>query len=132
MKVRKLLKDERGSLSIEFLGILPLYFLLFLLLWQVVASGYAVISLKAVASDAAQVYAVSEDYYEKKEVVDHSLGGSSLLKNHSFVIQNVHGSAALFEIKITARHPLVFLPDSMANLASISIDSKATGKVLVP
>ncbi|PYF07647.1 hypothetical protein [Ureibacillus chungkukjangi] len=132
MKRRERLKDERGSLSIEFLGILPLYFLLFLLLWQVVASGYAVISLKAVASDAAQVYAVSEDYYETKEVIDQSIGGSSLLRNHYFVIQNVSGSADLFEIKITASHPLVFLPDSFANRASISIDSKATGKVLVP
>ncbi|QCR31546.1 pilus assembly protein [Lysinibacillus sp. SGAir0095] len=132
MKIRKRLKDERGSLSIEFLGILPLYFLLFLLLWQVVASGYAVISLKAVASDAAQVYAVSEDYYETKEVIDQSIAGSSLLQSHSFVIQNVSGSGDLFEIKITARHPLVFLPDSMASLASITIDSEATGKVLVP
>ena len=75
MKVRRLIKDEKGSLSIEFLGILPLYFLLFLLLWQVVASGYAVISLKAAASDAAQVYAVSEDYYETKEVIDLFMEG---------------------------------------------------------
>lgn len=97
-----------------------------------VASGHAVISLKAVASDAAQVYAVSEDYYETKEVIDQSIGGSSLLRNHNFVIQNVSGNADLFEIKITASHPLVFLPDSIANRASISIDSKATGKVLVP
>ena len=132
MKVRKLLKEERGSLSIEFLGILPLYFLLFLLLWQVVASGYAVLSLKSAASDAAQVYAVSEDYYETKEVIDQALAGSSILRNHYFVIQNVPGGADLFEIKITARHPLVFLPDKMAEMALITIDSEATGKVLVP
>ena len=132
MKVRRLIKDEKGSLSIEFLGILPLYFLLFLLLWQVVASGYAVISLKAAASDAAQVYAVSEDYYEAKEVIDQSIGGSSILRNHHFVIQKVSGSADLFEIKITARHPLVFLPNSIAKRTAFTIDSKATGKVLVP
>ena len=132
MHARKLLKEERGSLSIEFLGILPLYFLLFLILWQVVASGYAVMSLKATASDAAQVYAVSEYYYEAKEVIDQALAGSSILRNHYFVIQNVPGGSDLFEIKITARHPLVFLPDSMANQALITIDSKATGKVLVP
>lgn len=132
MKVRKLLKEERGSLSIEFLGILPLYFLLFLLLWQVVASGYAVISLKAAASDAAQVYAVSEDYYEAKEVIDQSIGDGSILQNHQFVVQDVPGNPDLFEIKITAQHPLVFLPKRIANQALISIDSKATGKVLVP
>ena len=42
MKKFKGVRNERGSLSIEFLGILPFYFLFFLLLWQVVASGYAV------------------------------------------------------------------------------------------
>lgn len=132
MKTRKILKNERGSLSIEFLGILPLYFLLFLLLWQVVASGYAVISLKAAASDAAKVYAVSEDYYETKEVIDESIGGASILQDHQFVIRNVPGSSDLFEITITAKHPLVFLPDSIADSALISLDSKAIGKVLVP
>lgn len=129
---KKIVKNERGSLSIEFLGILPLYFLLFLLLWQVVASGYAVISLKAAASDAAQVYAVSEDYNEAKEVIDRSLGGSSILQNHQLSVLAVPGNSELFEIKITANHPLVFLPDQMANSALISIDSTATGKVLVP
>jgi len=132
MKEGNLLKEERGSLSIEFLGILPLYFLLFLLLWQVVASGYAVLSIKATASDAAQVYAVSEDYYETKKVIDESLSGSSIVQNHQFVIRNVGGSSDLFEIKITASHPLVFLPNSFAQKALITIDSKATGKVLVP
>ncbi|RTQ94046.1 TadE/TadG family type IV pilus assembly protein [Lysinibacillus telephonicus] len=132
METRKILKNERGSLSIEFLGILPLYFLLFLLLWQVVASGYAVISLKAAASDAAKVYAVSEDYYETKEVIDESIGGASILQDHQFVIRNVPGSSDLFEITITAKHPLVFLPDSIADSALITLDSKAIGKVLVP
>lgn len=132
MKGRKLLKEERGSLSIEFLGILPLYFFLFLLLWQVVASGYAVISLKAAASDGAQVYAVSGDRLETEEVINKSIGSSSILQNHQVSIHNVPGSADLFEIKISAKHPLVFLPDSIAKLASINIDSKATGKVLVP
>ncbi|RHW39904.1 pilus assembly protein [Lysinibacillus yapensis] len=129
---KNILKNERGSLSIEFLGILPLYFLLFLLLWQVVASGYAVISLKAAASDAAQVYAVSEDYFETKEVIEKSIGGSSLLREHQFAIQSVAGNSDLFEIKITANHPLVFLPDAIANSALIPINSTATGKVLVP
>ena len=36
MKRFKVVRNERGSLSIEFLGILPFYFLFFLLLWQVV------------------------------------------------------------------------------------------------
>jgi hypothetical protein len=131
MRVRKILKNERGSLSIEFLGILPFYFLFFLLLWQIVASGYAVLNLKSIASDAAQVYAMSEDYAETKEVIDKSIEGGELLKNQSFVINRDAGTN-LFVVNITASHPLVFLPNSWKEKTLITINAKATGKVLAP
>ncbi|TSI04276.1 pilus assembly protein [Lysinibacillus sp. BW-2-10] len=132
MKVKKLLNNEKGSLSIEFLGILPFYFLFFLILWQVVASGYAVLNLKAAATDAAQVYAMSKDYWETKDTIDQTIGSGSLLTDHSFLIEPDSADPNFFVITVTAKHPLVFLPESMADLATITIDSKATGKVFVP
>lgn len=132
MRVRKILKSEKGSQSIEFLGILPFYFLFFLLLWQIVASGYAVLNLKSIASDAAQIYAMTENYIETKEVIDKSIEGGELLKNHSFVIERDQGNTSLFVVTITASHPLVFLPNSWKEKTLITINSKATGKVLVP
>ncbi|MFC7685690.1 pilus assembly protein [Ureibacillus sp. GCM10028918] len=104
--------------------------MLFLLLWQVVASGYAVISLKAAASDGAQVYAVSGDEMEAKAVIYEAIGSSSILQVYEPDIDPIGNG--LFVVNVSAKHPLVFLPDSIANLASITIDSKATGKVLVP
>lgn len=132
MRMKRVLKDERGSLSIEFLGILPFYFLFFLLLWQVVASGYAVLSLKAAANDGAQVYSVTGDYYETLEAVNKSIGGGSLIQNHTVTVNLVPGSSDLFEVKINASHPLVFLPDSWKKSTMISLESTATGKELVP
>lgn len=132
MGFKNKIKNERGSLSIEFLGILPFYFLFFLLLWQVVASGYAVIHLKSVASDAAKVYAVSEDYYETKDLIDKAIGNSELLKNHTFEIRKDIYNPALFVITIEANHSLVFLPGDFKQKVPIKLDSKATGKVLVP
>lgn len=129
---RNKLKNERGSLSIEFLGILPFYFLFFLLLWQVVASGYAVIHLKSVASDAAKVYAVSENYYETEDLIDKAIGNSELLKNHTFEIRKDIYNPALFVITLEANHSLVFLPGEFKQKVPIKLDSKATGKVLVP
>lgn len=131
MKMKRILKEERGSLSIEFLGILPFYFLFFLLLWQVVASGYAVLSLKAAANDGAHVYSVTGDYYETLEAVNKSIGGGSLIQNHTVTV-NLVGHSDLFEVKINASHPLVFLPDSWQNSTMISLESTATGKELVP
>ena len=68
MKKFKSIRNEKGSMSIEFLGILPFYFLFFLLLWQVVASGYAVLSLKSAANDGAQVYALTKSHSEAKRL----------------------------------------------------------------
>lgn len=132
MSVRKILKNEKGSQSIEFLGILPFYFLFFLLLWQVVASGYTVINMKAAASDAAQVYAMSKDEYETQDVINQSIGGGELIQNHSFDIYPDPANPDLFVLEITADHPLVFLPNSWQEKTLITIHSKATGKVLVP
>lgn len=132
MKMKRILKEERGSLSIEFLGILPFYFLFFLLLWQVVASGYAILSLKAAANDGAQVYSVTGDYYETLEAVNKSIGGGSLIQNHTVTVNLVSGHSDLFEVKINASHPLVFLPDSWQNSTMISLESTATGKEIAP
>jgi len=132
MKIKTVLKNERGSLSIEFLGILPFYFLFFLLLWQVVASGYAVLSLKAAANDGAQVYSVTGDYYETLEVINKSIGGGSLIQNHTVTVGPDANNPSLFEVKINATHPLVFLPDSWQKSTMISLESTATGKELAP
>ena len=129
---RNKLKNERGSLSIEFLGILPFYFLFFLLLWQVVASGYAVIHLKSVASDAAKVYAVSENYDETKDIIDKAIGNSDMLKNHTFEIRKDIYDSSLFVVTIKADHSLVFLPSNFKEKVPIKLDSKAIGKVLIP
>ena len=132
MVFRDKLKNERGSLSIEFLGILPFYFLFFLLLWQVVASGYAVIHLKSIASDAAKVYAVSENYDETKDIIDKAIGNSDMLKNHTFEIRKDVYDPSLFVVTIKADHSLVFLPGKFKEKVPIKLDSKAIGKVLIP
>ena len=132
LKIKRILKDEKGSLSIEFLGILPFYFLFFLLLWQVVASGYAVLSLKAAANDGAQVYSVTGDYYEALEMVNKSIGGGNLIQNHTVTVSPDADNPSLFEIKIQASHPLVFLPDSWQKSTMISLESTASGKEFTP
>lgn len=129
LKKFKSIHNERGSMSIEFLGILPFYFLFFLLLWQVVASGYAVISLKSAANDGAQVYALTGSYSKAIDAVNESIGDSSLLTNVS--VSYPQEKNGLFEIKISARHPLVFIPEKWKSTMSLSIDSKAAGKVML-
>lgn len=130
MKGIKVLKNEKGALSIEFLGILPFYFLFFLLLWQVVASGYAVLSLKSAANDGASVYAMTENASEAQNAVMQSIGSSSLLTGSSVAI-TPQGNGS-FTLTVNAQHPLVFVPAEWKKQTSVSLNSKAAGKVFVP
>lgn len=129
MKRFKVVRNERGSLSIEFLGILPFYFLFFLLLWQVVASGYAVLSLKSAANDGAQMYAVSGDYMEASDTVLESIGGSSLLTGATVSV--TPAGSNLFELEVQASHPLVFIPQKWKSTMAVPIKSSVSGKVML-
>ncbi|MGN7387260.1 TadE/TadG family type IV pilus assembly protein [Sporosarcina sp. SAFN-015] len=129
LKKFKSIRNERGSMSIEFIGILPFYFLFFLLLWQVVASGYAVLSLKSAANDGAQVYALTGSEIKAREAVNESIGNSSLLTNATVTVSS--GGNGLFDLKISAKHPLVFIPEKWKTTMSVAIDSKAAGKVML-
>lgn len=130
MKQLKVLRNEKGALSIEFLGILPFYFMLFILLWQVVASGYAILSLKSAANDGASVYAMTDDVSEAESAVLQSIGGSALLTNPNVSI-NLQANGS-FTITINADHPLVFVPAQWKTQTAVSLNSKASGKVFVP
>ena len=129
MKRLKIIRNEKGSLSIEFLGILPFYFLFFLLLWQVVASGYAVLHLKSAANDGAQMFAITDSFMEAKDTVMESIGGSNLLKEANVNITLTGDN--LFELQIEANHPLVFIPEKWKSTMSVPIKSTVSGKVLL-
>jgi len=130
MKGIKALRNEKGALSIEFLGILPFYFLFFLLLWQVVASGYAVMSLKSAANDGASVYALTESASEAESAVMQSIDSSSLLTDTSISVNHQGNGAFIFTV--SAQHPLVFVPAEWKQQTAVSLNSKAAGKVFNP
>ncbi|MCG7344239.1 pilus assembly protein [Sporosarcina sp. ACRSL] len=137
MKKFKSIRNERGSMSIEFLGILPFYFLFFILLWQVVASGYAVLCLKTAANDGAQAYALSGSYSDAVNAVNKSIGKSSVLiidsvevcQNNDTEYCNPPSKDSLFDLKISASHPLEVIPKKWR--PTIDFEAKATGKVLL-
>lgn len=120
--------NEKGSASIEFLGVLPFYFLFFLLLWQAVASGYAVFVTRAAVNDAAKVYALSEQELEARQKAKDYIGNTSLLKYVD--LQIVPGTNGTFEAKITVQHGLTFIPETWRERASITMEQKATSRVL--
>lgn len=127
---KKCWQNEKGSISIEFLGILPFFFMFFLLLWQVVASGYAVFTAKTAVNNAAKVYAASNNTAEAVLEAKETLGHSDVIRYKSLVPVSLGNGK--FKLVLHTEHLLTFVPDQWKEKASLDLEQEAVGKVLVP
>lgn len=126
----KNLKNEKGALTIEFLGILPFFFMFFLLLWQVVASGYALHTVKTAASEGANTYAATTDIYEAKDTITQAIGNSSVVDYQGMKVEFLNSSGK-FELDLQVSHSLIFVPDQWKPSTSITFDESVVSQVLV-
>jgi hypothetical protein len=131
MSGKNKLNNERGAITFEFLGILPFFFMFFLLLWQVVASGYAVFTAKTAVNNAAKTFAATNDINEAEQVAIQTIGTSSVISYKNMQVVFLDGQGK-FELKLSADHQLVFVPSPWKSKASLALDQEAIGKVMVP
>lgn len=131
MSGKNKLNNEKGAITFEFLGILPFFFMFFLLLWQVVASGYAVFTAKTAVNNAAKTFAATNDINEAEQVAIETIGTSSVINYENMQVTFLDGQGK-FEMKLSAKHSLVFVPSPWKNAASLDFNQEAIGKVLVP
>jgi len=127
--LRKHLRSEKGAISFEFLGILPFFFMFFLLLWQVVGTGYAIFTAKTAVNDAAKTFAATNDLYDSIEAAKETLGSSSVIKYRNLVPQ--YSANGDFTLVLYTDHYLTFLPDKWKQKTAIDIEQEAHGKVLL-
>jgi len=104
------LARERGSVTIEFIGVLPLVFLIMLVCWQFLLGVYAVITAQAAAHEAAKVYAVTQDEAEAsdaaRKVIDAAGGGIG------FSAASIHETGGgYFTAEVDVALELAVLPD---------------------
>ncbi|MDE3840776.1 hypothetical protein C0966_15990 [Bacillus methanolicus] len=123
-------QNEKGSVSIEFLGILPFYFMLFLLLWQVVASGYAVFTAKTAVNNAAKTYAATNKIDQAEKSAKETLGSSNVITYKDLVPTDLGNGK--FKLILYTNHSLTFIPKQWREKASLELEQEAIGKVLVP
>ncbi|SDJ01975.1 TadE/TadG family type IV pilus assembly protein [Natribacillus halophilus] len=121
-------KKERGSATIELLGVLPFIFMFFLILWQAVASGYAVMSSQSAVNEAAKVYAVTEEAHEAEDIAREVVGESSALSVQNFSI--TPDGSGYFEASISVDHGLIFVPSQWRSEASVTLDHSVTSRVI--
>ncbi|HLR07655.1 MAG TPA: TadE/TadG family type IV pilus assembly protein [Bacillota bacterium] len=126
----KKFKNEKGALSIEFLGILPFFFMFFLLLWQVIASGYALHTVKTAANEGATTYAATTDIEEARNTITKAIGNSSVIDYQGMEVVMLDNSGQ-FELNLYVSHSLIFVPDQWKPSTSITLDESVVSQVLV-
>lgn len=114
-RMRRRINDERGSASIEFLGMVPYVFLMMVMLWQVVVGAYAFIAVQSAANEAAKVYSITNDKIEAQNA------GAKLVSTlqHVVIQENLiedHSDGRRFRAKISIHLSLVFLPDEFMGM----------------
>lgn len=125
---KKNLSNERGAISIEFLGVLPFYFFFFLILWQAVSTGYVIMTAKTAVNEAAKYYAMTEDAVEAKLMISNVLATTSLIEESNISVGPHPEKAEMFVVSVSATQPLVFVPDLWKEKASLPIEVKTVGR----
>lgn len=106
------LQNEKGSVTVEFIGILPFVFLILLILWQFLTGVYAVIIAQSAANEAAKVYSItgnsSEARKAAREIVNSAGGGISYDGTNSRITSE---GPNYFVASIGVNLDLFFIPD---------------------
>ncbi|HZG17677.1 MAG TPA: TadE family protein [Candidatus Bathyarchaeia archaeon] len=132
MAVKRMITSEKGSVTVEFIGILPLVFLIMMICWQFLVGVYGVITAQAAANEAAKVYAITRNSGEAlnaaRNVVNAAGGGIG------YVSGNIdHGT--YFTANVSVSVDLIFIPDWIRKNMDpddrvITFEREITGRVI--
>ncbi|MFF2532959.1 TadE/TadG family type IV pilus assembly protein [Brevibacillus sp. NPDC058079] len=110
MRLKKIVSNEKGSVTVEFIAILPFVFLIMLICWQFLVGVYGVIISQSAANEAAKVYAITgnsgEAIQAAKNVVNAAGGYISF--DEGDITWDGNG---YFTAKVGVQMELGFLPD---------------------
>lgn len=110
------LSNEKGSVTIEFIGILPLIFLFMLICWQFLIGVYGNIVAQSAANEAAKVFAITGNQDSAlnaaKKVLSGAGGGIGFNGGDSYIENQGNG---YFKVTVGANLEIVFLPDILTD-----------------
>ncbi|MBM7715940.1 TadE family protein [Siminovitchia sp. FSL H7-0308] len=127
MKWIKKLKDEKGSATIEFLGIMPFMLLIAVIIWQLVVTIHGVVLIQSAANEAGKVYSITKDKSEAASAAQDIIStGSGYLTFQSAPISGDQNYTA----EVNAKIRFVFLPKKYFGTTSYPFSSTAKGRVI--
>ncbi|SFA91113.1 TadE-like protein [Lentibacillus halodurans] len=118
-------KNEDGSATIEFLGILPLALLLLMIIWQFIVGINGVLVTQSAANEYAKVYSITNSDSEASTAANNILSTTgSYLQNQGVTGSNLGNKKFTAEANVNIR--LVFLPRELFGYQVPSIPYAAT------
>lgn len=127
---KKMLREERGSMTLEFLMVFPYYLFFFLILWQVVVSGITFMKAQSAVNEAAKVYSITADIDEARDKAKEIIGSSDIITIQKFYIDPPKPTDD-FQAIIEFNHSLVFIPtDWRKHFGSKDFSFNAHSKVI--
>ncbi|MGG3915106.1 TadE/TadG family type IV pilus assembly protein [Rossellomorea vietnamensis] len=127
--LKRLLINNKGSISLEFIGVLPFFFLFMLLVFQGFVLGYALITAQSAVNEAAKVYSEGDTLSESREAAQKIVGNSSYLTLNSLSIPS-QDSDGDFEVNANVSIDLMFIPDKWKSVSSITFNQTASSRVI--
>ncbi|MRG29340.1 peptidoglycan DD-metalloendopeptidase family protein [Laceyella tengchongensis] len=111
-------RRKKGASTTEFIVIMPLFFLLALVVWQLVVAGLAVLDAQAAIRDAVKVASTEGDEEKAKEQFETSFGSHQKEAIESFELE-IDDQEVIAKAKI--KIPIIFaegMPDMTYNTSS--------------
>lgn len=127
--MKKVKLDEKGSATIEFLGMVPLIFMTMLIIWQFIAGFHGLMMAESAANEAAKVYSVTADAGEASSAAQKIVeAGGSYVSFSGAPISGTNNFTANVSINID----FVFLPAKFfpGGKPSFSYTADTSGKVI--
>lgn len=126
---KKVKKNEDGSATIEFLGIVPLAFLLLMIIWQFIVGINGVLITQSAANEYANVYAITKNEAEATQAANKILNSTG---DYLHTVSIEGSGSKEFQAHVSVNIEFVFLPDSIFGNESplIPYTSTAYGRVI--
>lgn len=123
-------KNERGSATIEFIGIIPLAFLLLVIIIQFVVIVNAALITQSAANEAASVYSVTKSEADATNAANKILNATG---DYLRGTANVSATGAKeFNATVDVQIELFLLPDSIGGFVFplLPYSASASGRVI--
>jgi Flp pilus assembly protein TadG len=127
--LKQLRKNEDGSMTIEFLGIVPIALILLMIILQFIVGINGVLVTQSAANEYASVYSVTKNTTEAQAAANEILNATGNYLSANGMSANGEKN---FTAEVNANIKLIFLPRQISgySIPQIPYTATASGRVI--